>query len=179
LPDEDTPWYIHLLVSLVVLVGVAVLIGGILAVGGVTLANLLNLSGSPGRTSESVSIPVSSASAPSTPTATQSSGPARRHHPHRSPRHHLRAITLTASPAQVPSFGRIDLRGSYAAPDGTTLQVQQSEPGGAWLDFPTTTSVNGRSFSTYIMTSHTGVNRLRVTDPTTGKVSNVVTVKVG
>jgi hypothetical protein len=176
LPDEDTPWYIHLLVSLAVLLGVAVLIGGIMAVGGVTLANLLNFSGSPGRSSESVSIPVSSASTPPTPTATQSSSPGP---PHRAHRHHLKAITLTASPAQVPSYGRIDLRGSYAAPDGTTLQVQRSDPGGAWLDFPTTTSVNGGSFSTYIMTSHTGTNRLRVTDPTTGKVSNVVTVKVG
>jgi hypothetical protein len=179
-PDEDTPWYIQLLISLAVMVGVAALIGGILAVGGVTVANLLNVSSSPSRSSESASIPVSSASSPSTPTVSQSpDGTAAPDRPPRSPHHHSKRITLTASPAHVPSYGRIDLKGSYAAPDGTMLQVQRAEPSGAWLDFPTTTSVNGGSFSTYIMTSHIGTNRLRVLDPITGRTSNVVTVRVG
>lgn len=182
--DEETPWYLQLLVSLAVLVAVAVLIVGVLAVGGFTAARLLGVTGSqPSSSPESVYIPTPSISSPAkSPTTTPkspSSGPTTQ--PHSSPRPHnaARAITLTASPAQVPAYGRIDLTGSYSAPDGTTLQVQRLEAGNAWLDFPTTTSVSGGSFSTYIETGHTGTNRLRVTDPTTGAVSNAVTVQVG
>jgi len=186
LPDEDTPWYLQLLVSLVVLVGVAALIGGILAVGGFTAARMLGVTGpQPSSSPESVYIPTPSSAPHTSPTtgpkSTPPSSPTPSHRPHSSPRSPSapRAITLAVSPAQVSVYGRIDLRGTYAAPDGTTLQVQRQEADGAWLDFPTTASVSGGTFSTYIETGHTGVNRLRMTDPSTGQVSNVETVQVG
>jgi hypothetical protein len=175
-PDEDTPWYIQLLVCLGVMVGVAVLIGGVLAVFGVAAAHLVTFPSGSSTTTESAQIPTATVSPTSpsdqpSPSATTRSP---RHHKHKS----THAITLTASPGHVSAYGRIDLTGSYLAPDGTSLQVQRRE-GGGWLDFPTTTTVNAGNFATYIETGHTGTNRFRVSDPRTGKVSNVVTVQVG
>jgi hypothetical protein len=46
------------------------------------------------------------------------------------------------------------------------------------VDFPTTASVSRGQFSTYIETGHTGVNRLRLVDPSTGESSNVVEVNI-
>jgi hypothetical protein len=173
--NEDTPWYLQLLVSLAALVGVAVLVVGVLAVGGVAATHLLGVPTS-STSSHSVIIPTT---LPSTPPATGTRPQGSGHSSHRSRSRHTQAITLTASPLQVPAYGQITLSGSYPAPDGTTLQVQRYHAGGGWQDFPITTSVTSANFSTYIRTSHTGANRLRVTDPSTGKTSNVVTVHVG
>lgn len=177
-PDEDTPWYIQLVVCLAVLVGVAVLIVGGVAIVGVTAAGMVG--GLPaGSSATTGSATTQTSSAPSTTSGGRHSpGSARQSRPHRKRRRSAHAITLTASPRQAPAYGRINLTGSYLAPDGTTLQVQRREARG-WRDFPTTTSLNGGNFSTYIQTGHTGTNKLRVTDPGSGKVSNVVVVKVG
>lgn len=178
MPDEDTPWYVHLLVSLALLVGVAVLVVGIIGVFGLTAARLVGFPGSSSSSSSNESVSIPPLPTPSPPSHGQHQPGEQPQQPHH-PGHRSASITLTASPAQVPVYGRIDLRGSYPAPDGTTLQVQRQETGGPWLDFPTTATVNGGSFSTYIKTSHTGVNRLRVTDSSTGDVSNTATVRVG
>jgi hypothetical protein len=82
------------------------------------------------------------------------------------------------SPQQVSTYDRINLTGSYPAPDGTTLQVEREESAGVWADFPVTATVNGGTFSTYIETGRVGTNRLRMADQSTGKVSNVAVVAV-
>jgi hypothetical protein len=56
------------------------------------------------------------------------------------------------------------------------LQVQRFE--GGWTDFPSSTSVSGGTFTTYVMTGQSGMNKFRVVDPATGKKSNAVTVHV-
>jgi hypothetical protein len=172
--DEDTPWYLQLLVSLAALIGVAALVVGVLAVGGVAATHLLGVP-APSTSSHSVIIPTA---VPSTPTASGSRRPGSGHK-HRSRSRPAQAIRLTASPLQVPAYGQINLSGSYLAPDGTTLQVQRYHSGSGWQNFPITTSVTSANFSTYIRTSHLGANRLRVKDASTGKTSNVVTVHIG
>lgn len=177
MPDEDSPWYVQLLVCSGVLVAVAVLICGLLAVFGFGAARLV------GFPTGSTSTPQSITTAPATPSPTPQS---HRHSPgSRGPRHHRHsgpaashAIILTASPNQVAAFEHIDLSGSYLAPDGTTLQVQRLQAHG-WSDFPVTATLSAGNFTTYIVTGHTGTNRLRVIDPRTHVTSNAVSVRVG
>jgi hypothetical protein len=91
--------------------------------------------------------------------------------------HTHRTIQLTASPTAAGTYERINLVGSYHGSGSPTLQVQRFESG-QWVDFPTTASVSGGVFSTYIETGHTGMNRIRLVDPSTGKSSNVVEVNI-
>lgn len=173
--DEDSPWYVQLLTSIGLLVGVAALLCVLLAVFGIGAAFIFGFrTGSSG--SSAVTIPAVTHS-PQSGAHSPAAGGSSPTPP--SPSRAAQGITLTASPNQVPVYGRIDLRGRYAAPDGTSLQVQRSQPGTPWQDFPTQASVNGGSFSTYIKTGHTGLNRLRVIDVQRHVVSNVVTVRVG
>ena len=78
----------------------------------------------------------------------------------------------------VAPMQQIDLSGSYPGGDGAILQVQRFE-GGSWVDFPVTMLVTGDSFDTFILTGHTGVNRIRVIDTTNGDKSNEIKVTVG
>lgn len=87
------------------------------------------------------------------------------------------AINLTVNPVRVSPMQRINLTGTYRGGDGATLQVQRFE--GGWRDFPTTASVTGRTFATYVMTGRSGRNRFRVVDEAAGKRSNAVAVRVG
>ena len=87
-------------------------------------------------------------------------------------------ITLSAGQTQVSAMGQIDLTGTYPQGEGAILQVQRFE-NGAWGDFPVTVSVSGQTFATYIMTSRSGENKLRVVDTDTGTASNEVVVTVG
>lgn len=88
------------------------------------------------------------------------------------------AITLTAGQRSVAPMQRIDLTGSYPGGDGAILQVQRLD-GRTWVDFPVTTSVSGETFSTYIQTGQSGVNKFRVADTSSREVSNQVTVTIG
>jgi hypothetical protein len=87
-------------------------------------------------------------------------------------------ITLQSAQSAVAPMQQIDLSGSYPGGDGAILQVQRFE-GGSWVDFPVTMSVTGDSFDTFILTGHTGVNRIRVIDTTNGDKSNEIKVTVG
>lgn len=184
MPDEESPWYIQLLVSTAVLIGVALLVGGIIVVIGLKAVDVVGLDAPRSTSPENVVIPTQTASSPSggpkssirspsnrptktrpTQTRTTTSAPAG-------------AISLTVSPPQVSAYDRINLTGSYPAPDGTTLQVEREESTGVWVDFPVTATVNGGTFTTYIETGRVGTNRLRMADQSTGKVSNVVVVAV-
>ncbi|WP_141014556.1 hypothetical protein [Nocardioides sambongensis] len=88
-----------------------------------------------------------------------------------------KAITLSAGQSSVANFGQIDLTGIYPGGEGAVLQVQRFESG-RWADFDATIPVSGESFSTYVQTGVSGVNRFRVTDKSTGKSSNEVRVTV-
>ncbi len=80
----------------------------------------------------------------------------------------------------MASFERINLTGTYAGHDGSTLQVQRSLGTGPWADFPATpTTVSSGTFATYIQTSMLGANHIRMVDTVTGAMSNVVTVTIG
>ncbi len=191
MPDEESPWYIQLLVSTAVLIGVALLVGGILVVIGLKAVDVVGLNAPSSTSPERVVIPTQGVSSPSdgprSPTRSLST-----QSPSKSPTHTrptktrptastapTGAISLTVSPQQVSSFDRINLTGTYSGGDGATLQVQREESAGVWIDFPVTATVNGGTFSTYIQTSRIGANRLRMTDLSTGTSSNVVTVQVG
>jgi hypothetical protein len=73
---------------------------------------------------------------------------------------------------------RIDLTGTYPGGEGAILQVERYIDG-AWSDFSVTAAVSNETFSTYVQTGQTGVNKFRVRDTDTGKLSNAVTVTVG
>lgn len=107
--------------------------------------------------------PTSSASA--TPSASPSASP-------------QNAITLRTGQQAVAPMERIYLTGDYPGGQGAVLQVQRLA-GGSWTDFPVTVGVSGPGFSTYIETGQSGENRFRVLDPTSGRTSNVVRVRVG
>lgn len=89
-----------------------------------------------------------------------------------------KAISLQAGQTRVAPMEQIDLTGVYPTGEGAILQVQRFE-NGSWQDFPVTVSVGDQTFSTYVQTSQSGVNRFRVVDTDTGKASNEVAVRIG
>lgn len=87
-------------------------------------------------------------------------------------------LQLDVSPQQVGPGQRINLTGRYRGGNDAQLQVQRFE-GGAWADFPVTASVSSGTFQTWIQTSRTGEQRLRMLDRSNQTASNEVTVRVG
>lgn len=87
-------------------------------------------------------------------------------------------ISLSAGETSVAPMQQIDLTGVYPGGEGAILQVQRFT-NGTWQDFPVTVSVSNQTFSTYVQTSQTGVNRFRVVDTDTGRESNEVKVTIG
>lgn len=115
--------------------------------------------------------PETTSPSPST-TASPSPSPTRTKKPE--PR---REIRLDAGTANAGSFERITLRGRYPGGNGRSLQVQRRESG-SWARFPTSATVSGGSFRTYVASGQPGPNPFRVVDPATGATSNVVVVQV-
>jgi hypothetical protein len=87
-------------------------------------------------------------------------------------------ITLQAGQTSVGNFERIDISGVYPGGEGAVLQVQRFE-NGQWVDFNATIPVSNETFSTYVQSAQTGVNKFRVVDSATGDASNAVSVTVG
>ncbi len=180
--DDDSNWQRHLLVGVCMLLVVGALVGGVLAFAGIKVADLAGIgqTNTTTRSHDRLHVPrnaeTPTKSAPTTPAPTSSSPstapPTRKPH-----KPHAPALTLAISPATASTYERINLTGTYAGHDGTSLQVQRQE-GGTWVDFPTTATVSGGSFATYVETGHTGVNRFRVTDTSGGRSSKVATVTV-
>ncbi len=177
--DDESDWRRQLLFGLGVLVVVAALVGGIIGVIAIKAADVAGI-GSTTPADTSISFPTSTTKG-SGPTSTQSTEseptqPTDSTPPTRTPRQR-QGITLSVSPTTARTYQRINLTGSYQAPPGTTLQVQRKE-GSAWADFPTTASVSGGTFATYIETGRQGPNLFRMFDAGAGKASNVVTVQI-
>jgi len=181
-PTEQTPvdhepsWQRQLLIGLSVLLAIGILIGAVLAVIAVKTADYVGLGGDRSTSSPAPILPT-------TGDATKTAPPPTRHTPPTTPathrRHHTITITLTARPDTAGSYQQVNLTGGYPGHDGVTLQVQRSLGKGPWSDFPTSTSVNGGTYATYIKTGLIGVNHFRMLDKATGKSSNIVTVTIG
>lgn len=89
------------------------------------------------------------------------------------------AMKLNASPGQVAPGERINLTGTYQGRDNLTLVVQR-KTGGAWSQFAdVTVPVRVGTFSTYVITSRSGIQVFRVFDQQANKGSNAVKVTVG
>lgn len=179
--DDESYWQKQLLVGLAMLLVVGVLIGGIVAFAGIKVADLagLNKTATTAGSGEHLHVP-RNAETPTTPVPTTAAPPSSSTATTAPPTHQpprQQPFTLTISPTTVSPYERINLTGTYAVPDGTSLQVQRQESG-SWADFPTTASVTGGRFTTYIQTGHTGLNRLRMTDTASGRSSEVATVTV-
>lgn len=186
--DDETDWQKQLLVGLGVLVAVGALIGGIVALVSIKAADYAGIDGGKSTASSGPSsaawgepstdepesedesgspeAPETSDDQPSTPESSQ---------PPEKPRD--KGITLVATPKSVSSYDRINLSGTFAGGGGTTLQVQRMESG-QWVDFPTSATVNGSEFATYIETGRPGANKFRVKAVGGNKTSNTVTVRV-
>ena len=87
-------------------------------------------------------------------------------------------LELSVSPQRVGPSERINLTGTYRGADNAELQVQRFE-GGSWTDFPVTAGVSAGTYQTWIQTSRTGEQRLRMFDPAADLASNEVRVTVG
>jgi hypothetical protein len=175
---DESNWQKQLLIGVVMLLIVGGAIGVVLAVAGLKAADLAGI-GETGPSTPSdqrlhiprnVATSTPAPSAPETQASSAPTAPASR----RPPRH---LISLALSPASVGAFDKINLSGSYRAPDGTTLQIQRRE-NGVWSDFPAVTHVSGGRFATYVVTGHTGLNLFRVSDQTSGRFSNPAAVTV-
>lgn len=174
--DDQTSWQKQLLVGVVLLLVVGALIGGVVAFAGIKAVDLAGL-GKAGSTTAPITLPGGGGGTPPKAHRGPHSGsPTSAPPTHRPPPQ--RGIVLRVHPNDVGSFEPIYLTGTYQAPTGLTLQVQRKESG-TWLDFPVTTSLDAGAFSTYVKTSHTGLNRFRMKDVARGETSNRVTVTVG
>jgi hypothetical protein len=88
-------------------------------------------------------------------------------------------ISLSAAQTEVGAMEEIDLTGVYPGGEGAVVQVQRFEAG-KWNDFASVDAVvTNETFSTYVQTGQTGMNRFRVRDSDSDAVSNEVRVKVG
>jgi hypothetical protein len=180
--DTEPPWTRQLLVGLVALVLVALLVGDIVSVVALGAARVAGISVA--RPSATAGPSLYFPSGDPTTAVDPYPAPAGRPHvsasrspsPTSKPRKKPAGITLQASPPEVPPGGRITLTGAYPGHEGAQLQVQRFQ--GGWVDFPVRATVSGGTFATYIMTTHTGVNRLRVTDPAGARASAEVQVTV-
>jgi hypothetical protein len=193
--DDDSPWTRQLIVGLGALVLVALVVGAVVSVvalGAAKLTGLGSAGGSPSRpatlfmpTGQPTTSPQhypdpqgSSGAAPASGSPSVSAGAPASSSPSESAGRRPKAITLQSYPAKVAPGQRVNLTGVYQSGEGATLQVQRFENGG-WTDFPTTASVRGGIFTTYVMTGRVGMNRFRVLDPSSGRSSNPVRVRVG
>jgi hypothetical protein len=86
-------------------------------------------------------------------------------------------IELSISPIQAKPMERVNFTGSYQGADNLSLEVQRFDAG-QWTNFGVQATVRVGTFSTYIMTGHTGENRFRVYDPQAKEGSNVILVTI-
>ncbi len=87
-------------------------------------------------------------------------------------------ISLQAVDTTVTSGERIYFSGVYPGGEGAILWLQRWQDG-AWADFPASVGVTNGTFSSYIFTGVSGLNRFRVIDRDDGTVSNEIRVTVG
>jgi hypothetical protein len=185
--DDDSPWTRQLLVGLGALAAISLLIGGVVSLIALGAAQVTGLSSDTQSAKPSLympplhhgsrhakpagpNVPQSSSAAPSTTPTTTAAQSTTSGQPKN------QGFTLQAFPRTVKSYQRINLSGVYPR-EGASLQVQRLQSG-SWVDFPTRATVRGGVYQTYIITGHTGTNRLRMLDTSTGRASNPVQVSI-
>jgi hypothetical protein len=181
--DEERP----VVAGLLALAGVAVAVGLVASVMVVVGAHVLGLGGGhaaavAGEGGATLVVPkpqkTQPASGPSitlgsnpTSSSSASSPPAKIKKP-------KKRISLQAGQSSVAPMGRIDLTGTYPGGEGAVLNVQKFS-NGSWQDFYSiSATVTNGTFSTYIQTGTTGMNRFRVIDSDTHLASNEVRVQI-
>lgn len=184
---SEQPWQRTVMVGLAALGAAAVIIGvvvGVVAVGAARVTGIGESSAGP-QAPASLVMPsytktpqveeprISEGAAPEGPRVT-----AVPLDPTDGPSSEVGEITLYANPTRVSSGERINLNGLYLDGGSVALQVQRQE-GDAWVDFDASTTVRSGAFETYIYTGRPGENVFRVFDPTTGRSSNSVSIRVG
>ncbi|MDQ4086308.1 MAG: hypothetical protein M3165_10870 [Actinomycetota bacterium] len=197
-PEPDEEFRRRAIRAVLAVVGIAVALGlvvGGLAAGAVYMSGVIPASQpsptlpeddddeelptpslSPTSTPSPTRTPSPTASAAPTPTKTATPTPKPTPTRSRRPRPD-NAISLRASTSDASSFEQVTLSGTYPGGNGTTLEVQRRE-GGSWASFPTSATVDGGQFSTYVASGQPGPNAFRVVDPSTGQTSNVVVFTV-
>ncbi len=195
--DDDESPYRSLLLGVGALLGVALLVGSVISLVALGAVNITGLGGADSEATAEPSLyipehtqtaedddegttladlnggvdPRESESASPTP---ESGTPTPEKKAKRKPPPSV--ISLSASPNEVSPMEQIYLSGTYPRGEGASLQVQRFS--GGWTDFPSSATVSGGTFTTYVMTGQSGVNKFRVEDRATGKKSNPVTVTV-
>lgn len=173
------------LTGLAALVGVAVVVGLILGGAALAATQVLGLGGDDATTeatsADSMYLPSPSKTPDSDdPAFTLAPGDEETEQESESPTESEspdQAITLSASQTEVASMEQIDLTGVYPGGEGAILQVERFIDG-AWGEFEVTVPVSNETFSTYVQTGQTGVNKFRLRDTDNDEVSNVVSVTV-
>jgi hypothetical protein len=170
--------------GLAALAGVGLVVGLLISGGALAASSLLGLDGGDddgtASSQQSMYLPKPSATDPATgpqitllpgqetPSATDPAASATPEFP----------ISLSAAQTEVGQMEEIYLTGVYPDGEGAVVQVQRLENGN-WEDFATVDAVvSGETFSTYVQTAQTGVNRFRVRDTDSDQVSNEVRVKI-
>lgn len=191
--DDEVPWYRSLLVGVGAMLGVALIVGALIsavALGAVSVSGIgdeqaaveeeptlyipertggSDEADDPGLTLEDLNGGVDPTADDDKPVEPEKKAKKKRKPP-------KSVVSLSASPLEVGQMERIYLTGTFPGGEGASLQVQRFESG--WTDFPTSASVSGGTFSTYVMTGRSGPNKFRVVDGASGKASNPVTVTV-
>jgi hypothetical protein len=185
--DEEPPWTRQLLVGVGAIAVVALVIGGVVGAIALGAARVSGIDSAAPRATQKPSLyipsgtptvgldtyPAPSGGAHGGPTVGPSSSSSASPDGPKSP-----PITLRVFPRQVAAGQRINLTGLYPGGNGVRLQVQRLE-NGRWTDFPVTVPVSAGQFTTYVTTSHSGVNRFRLLDSASQHRSNPVKVTVG
>jgi hypothetical protein len=89
------------------------------------------------------------------------------------------AISLSVGSSSVEDNEELMLSGTYVGGEGAVLDILYNVNRTGWEEFPLDTNVSGGIFQTYVQTYKTGAIQWRVKDSSTGKISNVVTVRHG
>lgn len=87
-------------------------------------------------------------------------------------------ISLTSAATSVATGERIYFSGTYPGGEGAILFVQRFQ-NNAWSDFPASVGVTNGTFSSYLFTGVSGLNRFRVIDRDKNVISNEIRVQVG
>ena len=181
--DEQRP----VLFGLLALVGVAVAVGLVASLAFVVGAHVLGLSGGhaavvAGDGDATMEVPKPQKTQPASgPSITLGSSPTSSSTDSPPPKikQPKKQISLQAGQTSVSPMGRIDLTGTYPGGEGAILNVQKFS-NGSWQNFYSiSATVTNSTFSTYIQTGTPGMNRFRVIDSDTHKVSNEVKVRIG
>jgi hypothetical protein len=180
--DEDRP----VVFGLLALVGVAVAVGLVASVVFVAGAHVLGLGGGQaavvaGDNGATLNVPKPEKTKPASgPSITLGSSPtsSTTKAPPPKIKKPKKQISLQSGQTSVPPMGRIDLTGTYPGGEGAVLNVQKFS-NGSWQDFYSiSATVTNGTFSTYIQTGTSGVNRFRVIDSDSKLASNEVRVRI-